>query len=578
MRHILAHVSLVSTLFVAGCGSDDPVLLVAPDAAVTGSDAGTVATDAAFSTDAPAVIMPPPSFRTPTTCTVTPSANAFVATTDRGLVRGKAAGPTIAFLGIPFAKPPLGSLRFAAPQDTGCFVGERDATQYGSSCVQQGVGVQGSEDCLFLNVWTPDKAATAKLPILFFIHGGAEVAGSANQSTTGFNIYDGEAFAAKTRSIVVSTNYRLGPLGFMAHPALTAESGKTASGNYAIMDLVLALEWIKANAAAFGGDASRIMIFGESAGALNTCALMASPLAKGLFSSALMESGGCDAPLLAAREKTGTALAIGKGCSGSGAAVLDCLRKLPAGDLMPNPASEVSFFNNQNVAGSPWDLSSGLTVDGYVLKKSPLETLRAGEHTHVPFVIGSNAHEAELFIPAVVNTCIDYALDMTNRFGADLATKVRAKYPCLSYPLARYAEVDVMTDVIFTCHARRIARAVAMKQTEPVYRYLYKHVTPALALLRAAHATELPFVFDTLSGLGSPTALPGERTMIGAFQGYWSSLARSSDPNAGGAGLLPWPRYTTGSESLLVIDTALGTDAGFKNDKCDFWDALYDTP
>jgi para-nitrobenzyl esterase len=572
-RSTLALVTLVF-LFCASCrsGSTPPIVdttVGAPDrsAADARSDAGSDRADASQ-------------------CPVAPSTEPNVVATTRGLLRGKAAGSTVAFLGVPYAEPPVGPRRFTAPVPRACWSGVRDAADYGSRCAQRTVvGVfAGDEDCLFLNVWTPQlpTSGSARLPVLFFIHGGANVIGGSNEGSASLfgdllpgatgNLYDGETLATKQKVVVVSVNYRLGALGFLAHPDLSKQSPSGTSGNYALLDLLAALRWTKENIAALGGDPDRVMVFGESAGAANTCLLLVSPLAKGLFHAALMESGGCQAPPLATREAQGQKLATQLGCAGK-PDVPACLRAAPASSMIESLSSDLNFFSldTQEILRT-WDLPWGANVDGQVLPDAPMKLLRAGKFNQVAFAIGSNAHEGELFLPAVVNTCLDYLLEIKNIFGA-LSDQILALYPCTDYTLARWAAVDVITDAIFTCPARRAARAVAAAQSKPVYRYHYKHIykLSALAAMRAFHASELPFVFQTFSALAYlPTS--GEKALSDAMQGYWARFGATGDPN--GAGAQTWPVYTTAAEQVLVLDEELALDASIKAKKCDFWDGL----
>jgi para-nitrobenzyl esterase len=222
-----------------------------------------------------------------------------VVVTDHGAVRGVVSGDTYAYRGIPYAAPPVGPLRWRPPAPAACFDGVRDAAMFGARCPQtsdNGEGeVVGDEDCLQLNVVTPRAASAEPRPILFWIHGGGFQSGSSSNETFGVNIYDPQEVVERTGVIVVTINYRLGPLGWLAHPTLAAEDSHQSTGNYGHLDQIAALAWVKANARAFGGDPDRVTIYGESAGGASVCNLISSPLAAGLFSGAIMQSGGCDA-------------------------------------------------------------------------------------------------------------------------------------------------------------------------------------------------------------------------------------------------------------------------------------------
>jgi para-nitrobenzyl esterase len=432
--------------------------------------------------------------------------------------------------------------------------------------------VEGDEDCLFLNVWTP--RLDGKRPVLFFIHGGANVLGSANQPVLNGNQYDGQTLAAREDAVVVSTNYRLGPLGFLAHPALGAESPLGASGNYAIFDQIAALKWVQHNIASFGGDPSRVMIFGESAGAMNVCVLLATPRAAGLFSRALMESGGCETIDKTAAEARGVTFAQEKlGCFDMKSS--DCLRGLSGNQIISatdkfslNQTAVSTFSPSTGLAGSlPWVAN----VDGDVLGDTPLATLRAGAHNRVPFAVGSNAEEAALFLASsMILSCAQYESDVQKMFGASSA-QVLVHYPCAAYASPKAAEVDLSTDLFFTCGARRAARAAAMNQAAPVFRYYFTHQTMSILGSGAFHSAEIPYVFDTFAAVGS-TPSPAEVMLAGDIEDDWGGLAANGAPGA--AGGVAWPAYTAAGEETLVLDAPLSTKDAIKGANCDFWDQL----
>jgi para-nitrobenzyl esterase len=491
-------------------------------------------------------------------CPVDVPPAARVVVTLRGAVRGAptASGKSVSFLGIPFAEPPTGVRRFRETTSHACWTGVKDTTAYGAQCPQVGLtGVfAGDEDCLTLNVWVPNDAlpatgttavGTKALPVMYFIHGGAEIAGASNQPIGAGNLYDGQALADREHVVVVSTNYRLGALGFLAHPALDAEDAGKRSGNYGLLDLVFSLTWVKKNIASFGGDPAHVMVFGESAGAANTCALMAT------------------------RETVGAEVATTLGCAGQ-PDVAACFRSKPASAFVAARAGDLGTADYTHA----WDMPYGVNVDGRALLEAPLAAIRAGRYNHVPFAIGSNAHEMELFLAAgSVNTCFDYESGIRKQFGA-IANDVLARYPCTSYLFPRWAAVDVGTDFMFTCPARRIARAVAgSPSAPPVFRYYYTHVRaygPA-ALARAFHTAELPFVFGTWSNEGY-VATAAESAMSNSIQDYWSRFATTGDPNGGGA--VAWTAYQTANDNLLVLDGTIASQPGPSAARCDYWDVV----
>lgn len=294
-------VACASVFLGVACG-DEAVLDPAAPSPADGSDAGPVASAS------PDAAPPTGGGEGTPICPVGAAPDASTVPTTRGLVAGEADGSGLVFRGIRYAVAPTGDKRWKAPEPPACWADVVPAKAFGSACPQTLSGVfHGDEDCLFLNVWTPavPSASTKKRPVLFWIHGGADISGSADSftPTLGKGVYAGRKLAEAEDVIVVSANYRLGALGWLAPPALGDAAHGGASGNYGLLDQIAALRWVKDNIAAFGGDPSKVMVFGESAGAIDTCALIASPLAAGLFSSALMESGSCEDPTRAYREE-----------------------------------------------------------------------------------------------------------------------------------------------------------------------------------------------------------------------------------------------------------------------------------
>lgn len=506
------------------------------------------------------------------TCPVGTSSDPLVAPTARGLVRGKRVDSTIAFLGIPFAMPPVGSLRFAPPVEHACWGDIKPATSFGPSCPQKNLltgRVDGDEDCLTLNIWTPKLDPAAKLPVIVFIYGGANVLGGSYEPILS-NLYDGRALATREQAIVVTPNYRIGALGFFADSALDAESPNGVSGNQGTLDQIAALKWVQANIAAFGGDPTRVMVFGESAGAINTCTLVASPLAAGLFSRALIESGGCGAHSQTGQKATSHALAEKLGCTSD---VANCLRSLTAAQLVGATDSFAETLKDftklkpsEGLVGAlPWSSS----VDGYVLKDFPLKVIAAGQHNKVPLVVGSNANEGAIFAPADTILCSQYKSDVKALFGAN-ADRVLAEYPCLFWQ-PRQAEIDVVTDFMFTCTARHTARAAATSGA--VFRYFFTHGASygLEGPLGAYHSAELAYVFKTF-GAKAYLPTPGEQRLSDNIEDYWGSLAAAGTPVTGALG---WPVYTQPTEQVLYLDTTLSAAKDARPTKCDFWDSLY---
>ncbi len=495
---------------------------------------------------------------------VTPEPGTVI--TEAGAVTGGKVGTTWEFKGIPYAAPPVGDLRWRQPQPHACWEDARPATELGAICLQtsaDGAAV-GSEDCLFANVWTPEDAtADSPVPVLLFIHGGGNVQGSSSIAVGDVEMYDGQALSERGHAIVVTINYRIGPMGWLAHPAF-AEGEAGTFGNYGALDQVFALRWVKDNIAAFGGDPSRVLVFGESAGAVNTCLMLTTPLAKGLFSSALMQSGGCAAQA----QETATAFAgewaAKAGCDGD-ADPAACLRALPAEEaqLLVSPPVEV--------AGKQGPYQP--IVDGYLLPAAPMEILEAGEHNHVPFVVGANENETGQAVKDMTEA--EYEAAVALLFG-DLADEVLAEYPASEYATPRDAYVAVTSDAKFICGARRIAQVASASQPEPVFRYHFTHVLDNVGPMGkkngAFHGLELFFVFDHLTVAGYQ-ASAGEKDLAAAIGGYWSRLGATGDPN--GEGAVTWPVYDAATDPYLRLDTTITAEQGVHTDKCDFWDSLF---
>jgi para-nitrobenzyl esterase len=517
---------------------------------------------------------------------VAPSSDPLDVATDKGLVHGKQAGDGLAFLGIPFAKPPTGSLRFMPPEPTECWSGVVDATNYGNTCAQfMGVPV-GAEDCLTLNVWVPAGASsTSALPVLVWMYGGGNFAGGTNFGLSEFglgpNVYDGQTLADSQNAVVVSFNYRVGVLGFLAHPALTAATPEHTSGNNGLLDAIQALHWVQDNIAAFGGDKTHVMLFGQSAGAFNTCALVASPLAKGLFSSALMESGNCAAEPLSFNYNFGTNIVDAMGCSNA-PDIVACMQNAPLAPLVEiTGVGFLAAYVGQAIG--PIDpkhtstLPFGPTVDGYVLDDVPLATIQAGKHNHVPLVIGTNASEVNFVAdPAVIVGCLG-AQVLAHAWFPSFADQLLSAYQCqILNPLSgAHALGQAATDAIFTCPSRRAARAMVANQTEGVYRYLFTHVTPYVGgvaeIAGAFHTSEIPYVFDSFAGvLYNPT--PAESALSQQMQSYWTNFAATGNPN--GPGLPTWSQYDPTADNALQLDTPIGNVSGFEAYACDVWDTV----
>jgi len=473
---------------------------------------------------------------------------------DQGPLIGKMTeGGVRAFLGVPYAAPPVGDLRWRPPAAAPRWTQPRDARQVGPACPQADVPsyARADEDCLSLNVWSPASGSPNK-PILFWIPGGGFVEGSG-----GYQLYDGARLAAREDAVVVTINYRIGPLGFMAHPALARELGRPASPSFGFLDQRAALQWVKRNARVFGGDPANVTIFGQSAGAFSVCAHLAMPGSRGLFARAIMQSGACADPLYFSRrqaEAQGQKLAEAVGCRD-----MACLRAKDVQTILGALPLKRRYL-------LPPGVNWGPVVDGVELPTLPLRALRDGRAAKVPLLIGWNRDEGILhtaFYPSVSDADRDDFV--RSAFGEAAVAPVRARYAGVD---PKQALNTIVTEGAFACEARRAARAQA-SHGNPTYLYEFTRplASPRFHALGATHNVELWFVFGTEeAGIAlAPSELPLSHAMMDA----WGRFARSGDPN--GAGLV-WPRYDGARDELAVLDTTPGAGTANPRGACDFWD------
>ncbi len=496
-----------------------------------------------------------------------PPATPGLAKTSCGDYQGADRGNSWSFLGIRYAATPSGARRWRSPEAPPCPSVTVIADTYAPVCPQldrDSSAPEGDEDCLAVNVFTPKSTFPAgRKPVMVFIHGGGNVVGSAREEVVpGRLLYDGAALAEASGQVVVTLQYRLGPLGWLVHPALDVEAPDARSGNYALEDLVAALKWVRHDITAFGGNPDRVMIFGESAGGLNVCALLAAPAAAGLFTSALIESGGCVADTRGTALTTGAALADNAGCS-TAADVAACLRSKTPAELLAALPPMVSIVGSQ----APYQPN----VDGTLLPTAPLDAIRSGQHNHLPVVIGTNADETGRDVPLAFSEA-QYQLVLASTFPNPVVrAQVGNLYSSAAFGSARRAYVALTSDLKFTCPARTIARALVNAQAEPVYRYFFTEVpdAPSSSAFGAVHGLELLYVFGVLDIQGySPTA--AERALSTAMQAYWGGLAANGAPSAAGAPA--WTPYDTGRDNHLVLDAvALSIGEGVVTARCDFW-------
>jgi len=484
--------------------------------------------------------------------------------TDHGPIIGHASGAVTAFLGIPYAAPPVGALRWAATADHAAWSAPLDAAALGPACSQTagGLGQSGpySEDCLTLNVWTPSANPAAHAPVMVFIHGGVFIHGSSNQPG-----YDGAAIAA-AGGVVVTLNYRLGVLGFLAHPALTAEDAHHSSGNAGLLDQQAALRWVHANIAAFGGDPANVTIFGESAGSMSVCAHIASPLAAGLFRRALGESGTCllfATPLHSvvgatrpSAEAAGVGVAQALGC-GAASDVLACMRAKSTDDVLAASPSV------EDIAGLP----SQPNIDGYVLPEPPAQAFAAGRVNRIEsYLGGTNLDEGTLFsVMKTLDTEADYEAAITALVPGHASDAI-ALYDPARYPSFKAAYDAALTDLVFVCPTRVQARRLIDVGTT-TYAYEFTRLTTfgAAASLGVYHGSELPFVFGNLTVRSGMSA--ADRAFSNQVIGAWTRFAATGDPNGGGAPA--WSPYAAATAAYLDLGDPLKPETGLHQATCD---------
>lgn len=476
-----------------------------------------------------------------------------------GAVQGSTEADVTAFKGIPFAAAPIGDLRWRAPQPVKPWQGVRDATRFGADCVQIATPFAGppnpvgtSEDCLFVNVWRPAKIAPGKkLPVMVWIYGGAFLFGSGAQPS-----YDGTQFARQD-VILVSPNYRLGRFGFFAFPGLGKAHPGEGTGNFAFMDQIAALKWVKANIGKFGGDPGNVTIFGESAGGVSVHNLLTSPKAKGLFHKAIIESGGGRDGTLTARplkldnadpnypvsaETIGINFAKRHGIEGTDAAALAKLRALDAAKVLDG---------GQETAAGPGSprTYSGPMLDGQVVTETAETAYRAGRQARVPLIIGSNSAEVPGGFLAATNK-----QELFDSFGKGTAAAMAAYDPDGKAEFAALL-TKVTTDRVWAEPARLTARAFAQRGT-PSYLYRFSYVADSLKdklTAGAPHASEIEYVFGTLGTRLGASLTERDKSVVRMMNSYWANFARNGNPN--GPGLANWPRFTvTGNEILEMAN------------------------
>lgn len=491
-----------------------------------------------------------------------------VVQTTAGAVRGTVAEDHRLFAGIPYAAPPVGPLRWQDPRPASSWQGVREATAFGPRCMQDlagdlEMGRQTDEDCLNLNVWTP-AGATAEAddprPVMVWIHGGSFVAGSGG-------IYDARRLAARGDIVVVTLNYRLGALGFLAHPALGA-AGST--GNYGLADQQAALRWVRDNIANFGGDPDRVTVAGESAGAMSVCDHLVAPDSQGLFGAAIIMSGPCQAQLaLPVAEQRSIDYAAQAGCPDPATAA-DCLRALPANELR----TPVWYYDIGE------DQLSGPVTGTPALPDDPVTAFGAGRAAPVPVLMGTTRDEWTLFVALQhlrgrTYSAEEYPQLLADTFGAD-APAVAARYPLADYPHVALAYAATVTDGVLACPNARWARELSRDADVFFYEFDDRDA-PAPEPLRtlpfpvgASHSLELRYLFDVG---GAPPPNAAQVRLGDQMVDQWAAFVKTGDPHVGD--LPGWPEFGAAGEVLaLRADGSRTADDYARVHQCSFWDGL----
>ncbi|MBD2703277.1 carboxylesterase family protein [Spirosoma sp. BT702] len=499
------------------------------------------------------------------------------AKTVNGMVEGVTEASGIrAFKGVPFAQPPVGDLRWKEPQPVKNWQGVRKTDHFGPRAMQRPIfGDMGfrsdgmSEDCLYLNVWTPAKSANEKLPVLVYFYGGGFVAGDGSEAR-----YDGESMAQKG-IVAITVNYRLNVFGLFAHPELTKESPNHASGNYGYMDQAAALHWVQQNIAAFGGDPKKVTIAGESAGSISVSALMVSPQSKNLFAGAIGESGSLLGGLppipLTKAEETGVAFAKTAGVN-----TLAELRAMPADKLLEATAKP----------GVPWFSS---TIDGYFFPKQPIEIFEAGEQSHVPLLVGWNSQEMghQALLGKEAPTAENYASAVKKLYG-EKADEVLKLYPASNEEEVLQTATDLASDRFLAYSTWKWADMQAKTGGKPVYRYYYSRPRPEMNAAMgnataglaggvvkgdgqpapkrqpdrgAVHSAEIEYAMGNLASNKVYAWTPDDYKVSKTMQEYFANFIKTGNPN--GSGLPNWPAANSGNSVQYMqidVNTRLETE------------------
>ncbi len=505
--------------------------------------------------------------------------NALEVTTYHGAVRGNWADETAkirAFRGIPYARPPVDELRWQPPQAPQSWTGIRNAGEPGPACWQAiqseaFVWSRGefprSEDCLYLNIWS--RAEKDDQAVMVWFHGGAHTSGMAHEK-----IFDGTELARRG-VVLITVNYRLGALGFLAHPLLAAQSNHNSSGNYGLLDKIAALNWVRDNVAQFGGDPNNITIFGQSAGSQSVCALMASPLADGLFHKAIGQSAACISPIT---PKDANGYLRGEKLI----AALDAPKDIQA----LRQLSPQAFVDAAVTSG--WANESRIVVDGWVLPEQPKDIYAAGQQAKVPLLLGSLANEGYGLIPLNEGlTAQQLGAYVEQLAGAELAGPLLKLYARQAAESPAHAQRDITAD-LFMAHGMRSWARYQHELGAPTYLYFMDHIPPAFRLYwpdnpdlqlpggprsaGAYHSGDLAYVFGNTHKVGLDWQ-PDDHALADLITRYWTNFAKTGNPN--GQGLPAWLPYEPQNQSTQLLRPSAHTVAGVRREVLDLWDRRF---
>lgn len=485
---------------------------------------------------------------------------------DTGRIAGTTELGVRVFRGIPFAAPPVGALRWKPPQPAAAWDGVRACTAFGSICPQPAplLGKKDekeSEDCLYLNVWTPARTAAEKLPVMVWIHGGSCTTGSGSMT-----LYHG-AKLAQQGVVVVTINYRLGPFGFFAHPLLSAESPHHVSGNYGFLDQIAALQWVQRNIAAFGGDPHTVTIFGESAGSASVCRLLISPLAAGLFQRAICESGalGGNRNLRggpASAETIGTRIAASLHCDNA-ADPLTALRAKTATEILAAANPLQGLFG----AGTKF----GWVVDGWAIPDTPKALYAAGKFAHVPLLIGTNADEGTIFTRQLAVQRVAGYQFLVRQLFRDDADAVLKLFPAVRDEEVPAAVSRLVTVAAFVAPSRALARFTSQVGC-PTYVYHFTRVPPVTKKMGvgACHGLEIPYVFGNMpAGIVVEAA---DTQLAKRMSACWVQFAKTGNPNT--TETPNWPAYTANGDRYMLFGDEVKAAAVLLREECDLFDRI----